>query len=300
MLNKLIYCFKTAFKNIQKNIMLNIIVSTTIAITFIIFVSFLILIMNFSSFKKNWVDQIQVVVYFKDVTPPDFMQTIKTSIQGLAEVESVKLVSRDEALIMLKDFLQGQDGILDGLSGNPLSASLEIKLKDEFLNTETMDSFINKIKTSEYIDDIEYGQKWLERFVSLFDVIKITGSVFGSLLFLFTLFIISNTIKLMIYNRRDEVEIMKLVGATNRFIKLPFCIEGVVQGLIGSSCALIVLFFVATIFMDRVISFIRLYIGTYTFVFLDFRLTTYILLLGALLGLMGSLFALQSIEEFEN
>ena len=104
----------------------------------------------------------------------------------------------------------------------------------------------------------------------------------------------------MVYNRRDEVEIMKLVGATNRFIKLPFCIEGVVQGLIGSACALIVLFFVSNIFMDRVISFIRLYIGTYTFIFLDLRLNAYILLLGALLGLIGSLFALQSIEEFQN
>ncbi|MEI6125043.1 MAG: permease-like cell division protein FtsX [Pseudomonadota bacterium] len=300
MLNKLLYCFKTAFQNLAKSAMLNAIAASTIAITFIIFVSFLIIILNLAAFKKNWADQIQVVLYFKDTAPADSIATTKASIEALGEVKSVTFISRDDALNMLRESLKGQDGILEGLTGNPLAPSLEIKLKDDFQSVERVEALVKKIAPSEYIDDIEYGQRWLERFTALFDLLKITGFSLGGLLFIFTLFIVSNTIKLTMYTRRDEIEIMKLVGATNRFIKLPFCLEGIIQGLLGAACAVAFLFIMAKIFTAKFISFIHLYIGTENFIFLDVTLTLYILLLGAALGLTGSLFALSSMEEFQS
>ena len=300
MLNKLLYCFKTAFENLAKSAMLNAIAASTIAITFIIFVSFLIIVLNLSAFKKNWVDQMQVVLYFKDTAPADSIDKTKAYIETLSEVSSARVVTRDEALSLLRESLKGQDGILEGLAGNPLAQSLEIKLKDNFQTIEQVEALVKKIKPGADIEDIEYGQKWLERFTSLFDLLKITGFTLGGLLFIFTLFIVSNTIKLTVYTRRDEIEIMKLVGATNRFIKLPFCLEGIIQGLLGAACAIVFLFITAKIFTAKLISFIHLYIGTENFIFLDINLTLYILLLGSALGLTGSLFALSSLKEFQS
>jgi len=299
MLNKFIYCFKTAVQSLRQNILLNLITSTTIAITFIIFISFLLIVLNLSVFQKNWVDQLQIILYFKDSANSVAIDKTKQQVIAHEEVDSVQYVSSSEALNILKDSLKGQDGILEGLVKNPLPSSLEIKIKEEYLTLEGVEQFVDKIKNIKYLDDIEYGQKWLERFITFFEMLKITGLVLGGFLFLFTLFIISNTIKLMVYNRRAEIEIMKLVGATNRFIKMPFCIEGVFQGIIGASFALIFLFISLNIFLNSFTSALHFYLGTSHFVFLDFTITLYVLLLGALLGLSGSLLSLNSLEELQ-
>jgi len=300
MANKLLYCIKSAFQNIIKYAMLNAIAATTISITFIIFTSFLILVLNFSAFKKNWADQLHIILYLKAETPPEAVDDLTNRIRQCREIASVTLVSQEQAFMLLKEMLRGQDGLLEGIAENPLTASLEIKLKNNFQAVEHVEAFVKRFKTETYIDDIEYGQKWLERFTALFDLIKVTAFGLGGLLFLFTLFIVSNTIKLLIYNRRDEIEIMKLVGATNRFIKCPFCIEGIIQGITGASTGLLFLFVAAKLFTAKLISFLHIYIGTEHFVFLDANLTMYILLLGGALGLTGSLFALSSLEEFQS
>jgi cell division transport system permease protein len=246
------------------------------------------------------VDQLQIIFYFKDSATPKAIDDTKLQISGHPEVESVKYVSSSQALNILKKSLKGQDGILEGLTSNPLPSSLEIKLTEEFLTLEGVEQFVNKIGNNKYLDDIEYGQKWLYRFITFFEILKITGLVLGGFLFLFTLFIISNTIKLMVYNRREEIEIMKLVGATNLFIKLPFCIEGIIQGIIGASFALTFLFILINIFLRQFMSSLHFYLGTVDFAFVDFVITVYVLILGALLGLSGSLLSLYSLEEFQS
>jgi len=297
---KIIYCLKAAFKNLKKNLIPNIIALTTIAISFVIFTSFILLIINFSSFNQSWAEQLQVVIYFKHASPPTVFTQAHDIIQKLPEVDSVIYVSSQEAFNILKYSLKGQDAILNGLSDNALSASLEVKLKKEHISISDVESFLQKIKNIDGIMDIQYGQQWLERFLILFDIIKIIGSVLGFLLFLFTLFIISNTMKLLVYNRREEIEIMKLVGATNSFIKLPFFIEGVFQGIIGASLALLFLAAVISSFNDQFVSFARIYLGNFSFIFINTKLSLSILGLGIILGFIGSTFALLSIDEFKN
>lgn len=297
-LNKTIYCISTALKNFKQNLLYNLITATTIAITFIIFVSFLLIVLNLSVFKKNWVDRLQIIFYFSETATSKNIEEAKAFIAGLEEVETATFVSSAEALRILRSSLKGQDGILEGLTKNPLPPSLDIKLKREHLTVEGVEQFIQKIETNEYCDDIEYGQKWLDRFITLFDILKIIGFSFGGLLFLFTLFIISNTIKLMIYGRCDEIEIMRLVGATNRFIKLPFCIEGIMQGVLGSALSLLFIYLTVNLLMNTLIASLQFYLGSGNFIFLDVTITAYVLLLGAVLGLAGSLLSLNSIEEF--
>jgi len=298
--NKISYCFKTAFYNLRKHLLLSAVTATTIAITFIIFIFFLVVVINLSSFKNNWVDRLQVILYLENGADAAAIDETRTFITGLPEVDSVRFVSRDDALIMLKKSLEGQDGILQGLEENPLPASLEIKLKKEYLTPERVEIFVEKIKTIRPVEDIEYGQKWLERFTTIFTLLKIMGITFGGLLFLFAFFIISNTIRLLVYSRRDEIEIMKLVGATNRFIKLPFCIEAGIQGLVGSSCALLFVTFVVRVLMSEFIVPFQFYVGQSSFVFLTTTQSVFIIVLGLVLGLCGSLFSLNNLKELKN
>ena len=300
MLNKTIYCFNTAIQNFRKNLLLNLITSTTITIALIIFTMFLIVFMNISAFKKGWVDQLHIITFLKDSLHADSIDQLKDEISQYDEVDKITFVSRDEALKTLKGLLEGQDGILEGLEENPLSPSFEIKLKKEFITLEGVERFVGKIKNNKHIDDIEYGQKWLERFSTFFQIIKITGFGFGGFLFILTLFIISNSIKLMVFSRREEIEVMKLIGATERFIKVPFYIEGVIQGLIGAVASVIFVFVTVNIGMGGFISSLDVYIGTSNFVTLNPPLTFSVVFLGVVLGFTGSLISLSSIKELKN
>ena len=300
-LNKCRYCFRSALQNIRRNSILNLLSMSTIAVTFIVFVSFLLLLLNVAALKKTWVERMQVIVFFKPATSASNVHKYRDEIEKMPEVESAQFISSDEALKFLQSSLEGQDGLLEGLSGNPLPNSIEIKLRrrDKSTRADEFDKFISRLRNFDGVDDIEYGQKWLERFRVLLDTLTYIGMCLGILLFLFTLFIISNTIRLMVYIRRDEIEIMRLVGATNRFIKMPFCFEGIIQGLCGATAALI--FFVAAqhLLLDKAAAFVESYIGPQALIGINFSFSLYVLLLGALLGLTGSLLSIGSLDELQ-
>jgi cell division transport system permease protein len=276
MFNKCIYCLRAALHNIRRNIILHLLSASTVAVTFIVFISFLLLLLNVSVLKKNWIERMQVIVYFKAAASAEAVQKNRVVIESMAEVESAQFVSREDALALLQTALQGQDGILEGLSGNPLPHSIEIKLKDQNLGTAELENFIHGLEGLTAVDDIEYGQKWLERFRLFVEVLSVTGVCLGVLLFLFTLFIISNTLRLM-----------------------GFCFEGIIQGLCGATAALA--FFVAAerLFLVRMTVFLQSYIGPQHVISIDGTIACYVLLLGGFLGLTGSLVSLGSLDELQ-
>jgi cell division transport system permease protein len=147
-----------------------------------------------------------------------------------------------------------------------------------------------RLETIDGVDEVQYSQEWIKRFQAIMEAIKLIGIVFGGLLFLAALFVITNTIKLTIYSRKDEIEILKLVGATNRFVKIPFLIEGSIQGFLGGSLALIILFLVyitAITKVDLGIGFASLDI-----IFLSPQFTLFLLLMSIIIGFIGSTISL--------
>ena len=298
-INKTRYCLSSVISNIQSNILINITALTTITFTFVIFTTFLLLVINLSEFKKNWIERVHVLVYLNDSLNNDSINIINNSLKAHPEISHVKFVSKNEALKSLKDSLEGQDGILENLNTNPLPNSFEINIKPEFLNIESIENLINKINKMKGITDIEYGQKWLERFNGFFYFLKITGMTIGAFLFISSLFIISNTIKLMVYSRRDEIEIMKLVGSTGRFIKIPFYIEGILHGIAGSTVSLLIVYLIYKILALNIVSGFNLYFGTNTFLFLNTYQFSSVILCGLFLGLTGTFISLKSLKEFK-
>jgi cell division transport system permease protein len=146
------------------------------------------------------------------------------------------------------------------------------------------------------VDEVQYSEQWLEQFEDFVYVTRILGLVVGGLLCVAVLFIVTNTIKLAIYARRDEIEIYKLVGATDWFVKTPFLIEGAIQGIIGSVIALSVLFVAYSLFTVRTIQLFGL--PVMDVIFLSTGQYALILFLGLVLGLLGSFVAIGRFFRF--
>ncbi len=301
MLSKCGYCLRSALQNMSRNLILNLLSMSTIAVTFIVFISFLLVLLNVSALKNTWAEEMQVTAYFDAAAKQPDIEKSRAAIEIMPEVASATFISRDEALSFLQDSLEGQDGLLEGLSSNPLPPSIELKLKPGHAapRTSAFDSFIARLRSIDTVDDVEYGQKWLDRFGVLTDSLTCIGICLGGLLFLFTLFIITNTIRLMVYIRREEIEIMRLVGATHLFIKAPFCFEGIIHGTCGSAAALVTLFAAQQLFFEKAEIFVASYLGPQPLIGIHFSLSLYSLLLGAALGFMGSLLAIGSLDEMQ-
>jgi cell division transport system permease protein len=158
-----------------------------------------------------------------------------------------------------------------------------------------MESFAIRLKGLAGIDDVEYGRKWVEGFLTVVDLARLVCLAAGGFLFIAMVFIVSNTIRLAIYHRKDEIEIMKLVGATNFFVRAPFLIEGTLQGLFGSALSLAILFGVYRLLLVKAVPTLEPLVGPLTLSFLSRDYSVGIMMAGLFLGILGSMV---SIEKF--
>ncbi len=125
---------------------------------------------------------------------------------------------------------------------NPLPDAFEVSLIESSAGSKKVENLAAQIEAMPSVEKAEYGRRWLGRFTNIFDLFRFTGYAMAGILFIAAVFIVANTIRLVIYSRQDEIEIMRLVGATDRFIKVPFYIEGFIQGAIGGIIGLAALF----------------------------------------------------------
>jgi len=228
-------------------------------------------------------------IYLDDGIEREGVKRIESILKNLPGVEIKGFTSKEKAMEVLMKGLGAQTGLIDGLMKNPLPASFEIVFKD--VSATHMDPKKTKahLESIEGVDEVQYSEQWLERFEGLLYMLKVVGVFIGGFLCLAVLFITTNTIKLTIYSRREEIEILKLVGATDWFVKTPFLIEGAVQGIFGGLIALLTLFLAYSLFSLERIDLVGLPI--LDIVFLPFGYGVFILSLGLVLGLMGSLIA---------
>ena len=279
------YFVRQAMRNMVENRLVHLIGLGTMVIAFLMFDAFILIFVNLNSWAQEQGRSLTMSIYFKGEPERAMIESIKKELLQYP-VSITDFISKDDALKSLRKQLGEKAGLLDGLGENPLPASLEIVLSRDVSGDSLPYELKTRLERINGVDEVQYSQEWVERFQTIMGAVKIIGLVFGGLLFLAALFIITNTVKLTIYSRKDEIEILKLVGATNRFVKIPFLIEGSIQGFLGGSVALIVLFLVYVAIITKVdlsIGFASLDI-----IFLSPQFILLLLLMSSIIGFIGS------------
>lgn len=233
---------KRAIKDILDHRFLSVTAIITIAVSVLIVGAVALFLMNANDIMNTWKKGIRVMVYLKPDIPEIKIGELERRIQGMDGVRDVQFISKNEALQRLKNQMKRQPSLLENLKENPLPDAFEIRLGESFQNRNRIEALAERLSSLVQVEDVEYGQIWLGRFMSIINLFRLTGYAMGGLFFLAAVFIVANTIRLVLYSRREEVEIMRLVGATDGFIKAPFYIEGLIQGALGGMIGLAVLF----------------------------------------------------------
>lgn len=282
------YFFRQAWQNLTQNPWLNAITLGTITLSFLILGLFLVIFLNTKGLMAEWGGRIRVTVYLAGSVNQEQITGLRVKIRGFEEVQEVSFRSKDEALKVLEEKMPERKELLRGLPRNPLPASLEIRLKGEYQNSEGVRTLVKKLQGTTGVEDIQYGSDWLDRFSAFMVLLKILGWGLGGLLLLATIFVISNTIRLNIFARREEIEIMRSVGATGLFIRAPFYLEGILQGLLGAVFALAMLFAFFQLFLSKVYEPMKSLLGNFPAQFLNPEQMAAVALGGVILGLLGT------------
>ncbi|MBI4496203.1 MAG: ABC transporter permease [Deltaproteobacteria bacterium] len=282
------YFFRQAWQNLKQSPWLNAITLGTISLSFLILGLFLLVFLNTQALMEEWGSRIRVTAFLADSLGREGAGRLRGEVRNWPGVEDVEYRSKEQALKVLEGALQGRRGLLEGLAQNPLPASLEIRLDREHRNSIAVRELAGKLKEKAGVQEVQFGSEWVERFSAFMAFLKILGLSLGGLLLLATLFVISNTMRLNIFARREEIEIMRYVGATGFFIRAPFYIEGLLQGLWGAGVALAMLFGFFHLFYTRVYEPLRELLGPFPLQFLRAEEAALLLLGGMVLGLLGT------------
>ena len=236
-----LYC-QRAIKDILDNRFLAVITMVTIALSILIASSFALFFINAGNLVNVWQKGIRMMVYLKPDTSEAGRLDTKFKLQSIAGVQEAVFISKAEAMQRLKAQMQHHAALLDNLKENPLPDAFEIILQASARTSAELEFLSQRIADLPTVAEVEYGRQWIQRFTGLINLFSLAGYAIGGLFFMATVLIIANTIRLVLYSRRDEIEIMRLVGATDRFIKIPFYLQGMIQGGIGTLLGLGVLY----------------------------------------------------------
>jgi cell division transport system permease protein len=271
--------------------------SVTVALTLFVFGAFMMLQVNLEQLLSAWGDQIQITAYLgRDVAPAERGALLRR-IESLPEVQRVHYTSQTQAWRDFQSALGAQSGLIEGLPHDILPASVELSIKSGYRDSSTIEQLAQRLRTEKEIATVEYPQQWLERLGLIVLAVEWTKWIVGGVLFLATFFIVGNVVKLAIYARRDEVEIMQLVGASQGLIQAPFVLEGMLQGVAGAAASLVALWGVYAVMGEQTELFTALILPIGHLRFLDLERSMLLLATGWLLGAAGSIFSLRRIVK---
>lgn len=289
-----LYSFQTAVKNMWREKWINVLTILTIAVGLLILGGFILVTLNLDSTLKRWSKGFGLVVYVEEDLSPEEEGLLSEFFKEDPDVAEVKYISKEHALEELRRTLGTMTSILEGFEENPLPSSFELKLKREALDPVRIEQKASQIKQMSGVEDVQYGEKWLSSLNTMSKGMKIVGMLLGTIIFIAISFATYSTIKILFYRRIDEIETLKLLGATRSFIRFPFLLEGLFIGILGGIVGFLCLFALYSFVSYKIIEFLPSVKGVMMF----FPVKTYLAvpLAGAVLSFIGSFFAVGKIR----
>jgi cell division transport system permease protein len=232
----LIYFLREVFINLRRSPLMTLSAVTTVMVLQLILGSFALLWLNLDNWTQAFTQQVQVVAFLDDDLSPEALEKLQKKIQTIGHVTQVRFVDRDEAFAQLQKEMKGKISLSD-VGENPLPDRYDVRVDEARFLAPVADK-IFKLKG---VYKVKYGGDIARRLVNLSTTVSWVGGAISCMLVLATVTVVGNTIRLTVFARRREIEIMQMVGAARWFIQVPFVLEGVMQSLAGSALAIIVL-----------------------------------------------------------
>jgi len=276
------FFLREALKNMRLNLLMSVTAVTTTAVCVLILGVGLLVSSHVEGVIRQVGKDVQITAFFPENATPERIDETRQAVSGYPEVEELTYVSKEEALRRLRSNFADQPEVVDGLGSSFLPASLEIKLADPAASNAVAERL-----RGDGFEELNYPQQTIER------LNQVTGYVIWALraataLFLVaSVLLISNAIRISIFARRKEIEVMKLVGASDSFVRWPFVLEGLAQGLVGATLAALVVVWANALFVEwaqGAVPFFGISTGSVN----TLLLLPLLILVGVAIGVVGS------------
>lgn len=283
--------FANAARGIRSASTTSLLAVLTIAVVLVLIGSASLLVGNMASLLDEFGDELVLTAYLEADLPEARLKDLADRVAGETGVVGVEIVTRDEALVRFER-IAGSAELLEGLAENPLPPSLEITLAPEARTKAAIEVLERTLEALPGVDELAHGQEWIEGYGRAIALVRGLALGLGGVLGLAALLIVANTIRLAVYARRDELDILALVGASRTFVRVPFLLEGTIQGLLGGLLALAILFASYELLLPQLQYGLELVLGRAELGFFTTGDAILLVAAGAGLGLLGSITAM--------
>ncbi len=286
------YCLAEAFRGLRANSLVNLLAVGTISMAMLIVGFFLIVFLNVRSAVNVVGDRLAMSVYLKDGLTDHEKDFLAARLRSEPGVRKTAYLSKADALASFKKEIKGQEALVEGLGENPLPDSFELNIDRS--HADALEAMARKFSRYPGVEDVSYGKQGAEVVSGLYKMLTYGGSALAVLLGVSIVFIISNSVRLALYSRGQEIELMQWIGATKGFIQTPFLLEGMMLAMLGSALAVGILAVLYFLLPPEVVRFLARPQG------LDFlppSVVAGMITGGGFLGLAGALVSVSSFLE---
>ena len=289
-LRAVVYFFEEALTSLWRSRLINTLSIGTIAVSLFVLGAFLTVASNLNDVVGRWVRKAQVVFYLEDGVEDRIRESLENRLKDDPAVDGLVLVTREEALQRFRKLFRDLRTLPEDLNDNPFPASIEVTVKPDRQSPDEVRRLVHAFESAPGVEEVQYDLLWIERLSTAVRLVRGVGGFLGGILVLAGVFTISNVIRLTVYARQDELDIMRLVGATRAYVKGPFVVEGMIQGGLGGAAAVGLLWGAFRSLAQDALTASDL-LGR-TAVFLPAALCLAIVLGGMAVGVVGSLVSL--------
>jgi cell division transport system permease protein len=293
LLRALTYFVEEAASSLWRSRLVNSVSVGTIAVSLFVLGAFLTVATSLGRVVSKWTEKVQIIVYLEDGVEDRVVASLENRLREDPAVESIDVVSRELALKRFRELFRDLSSLPEDLGENPFPASLEVNLKPDHQSPAEVERLGKAFREVPGVQEIQYDLLWIERLATGVRLVRGVGAFLGGVLVIAGVFTISNVIRLTIYAREDELDIMRLVGATRTYVKGPFVVEGMIQGGLGGAVAVLFLWLALRWLSNDLASSDLL--GRTAFA-LDSNVAVFLVVGGMAVGVAGSLVSLTRLR----
>ncbi len=296
-MRRLFYLLREAYGNVRVNRAITVVAIVTTAFTFACVGVFLLLYLNLRSLAASLQNDIKAGVYVQDDLSAGALAELEQRLKGDSAVAALTYVSKEQALRDFQLQFPSDSQLLQGLGLNPLPASFVVTLAPQFRSPDSVNRWAERVKGMDGVSQVEYSRDWIDMLAAIVRYIELAAIGVGLILSTASVTIIANTIRLTLYARRDELAILRLIGATRAFLHVPYLLEGALLGALGSALSLGILWIAFEWFSRQIHMTHKLQVVHPLLRFFPVQVCAILVLVGVGLGCAGSYVSLIRFGE---